>query len=142
MKLNIKALAEQGLSERNIQHRLRRAGDMTTTISQIRAEMANAETEAETDAEPSQRVKRAGVKGISLVNVRISDKKPNETIKAKLYKLPKDKAFPVAALAKEWVASESNVRSKARELNCVRYVEVAPGDWVLCVLHPETAETL
>ena len=82
------------------------------------------------------------VKGISLVNIRVSHKKPNEGLKAKIYALRKGQGYPVAELAKEWCLSADTIKANATRLDCHRYVELSPGEWVSCVLHPETAATI
>ncbi|MFZ4600519.1 MAG: hypothetical protein ACOYNN_17900 [Terrimicrobiaceae bacterium] len=80
-----------------------------------------------------------GLRGISLTNVRLSDKKPSEGLKAKIYGLQKGRGFPMEELAREWCVSAGTLRSHARQYDCMKYVEVATGEWVACVLHPDTA---
>jgi hypothetical protein len=89
-------------------------------------------------------VKPSSVRGISLVgDVRVSDHKPNDSIKRMLYGLKRGMAFPVEQMAAQWGVSSENIRKKARELECLKYVEVSPADgWVHCVMHPDTAEDL
>jgi len=82
---------------------------------------------------------KTGVQAISLQNLRIADKKPNEGLKARIYGLRKGQGYPVDALASEWVVSEDTVRTQAKRLDCLRFVEVSPGEWVQCVLNPDTA---
>lgn len=78
--------------------------------------------------------------GILLSNARMSDHKPADTVKRLLYQLKKGRGFPLDKLAGEWNISIDKVRREARRFDCMKYVEVEPGNWVLCVLHPETAE--
>jgi len=82
------------------------------------------------------------VKGISLLNIRVSHKKPNEGLKAQIYALRKGQGYPIADLAQEWCISADTIKANATRLDCHRYVEVSPGEWVSCVLHPETAATI
>lgn len=83
------------------------------------------------------------VKGIAVgATTRISDKKPNEGVKARFFKLQKGRAFPVADLSEEWMVSRDTIVSHGRRLDSIKYVEVSPGDWVQCALHPDTAAQL
>ena len=85
--------------------------------------------------------KDLSIKGINLTNVRVSHKKPNEGLKAKFYQLQKGKGYPLDALSREWCATEDTIRNQAKRLDCIKYVEVNPGEWVACILHPDTATT-
>ena len=78
--------------------------------------------------------------GISLAGVRTATQRPagSET-KARIYGLPKGKAFPLATLSAQWAVSEDTIRSHAKKYDAFRYVEATPGRWVACVLHPDTA---
>jgi hypothetical protein len=78
---------------------------------------------------------------ISLKDVRVSDNRPQQDqVKRRIYGLKRGAAFPVDALAEEWGVSDDSLRKNARKLECLKYVEVKPFDWVLCVMNPETAE--
>lgn len=76
---------------------------------------------------------------IGLAGVRVAMKKPNEGMKAKIFQLKRGRGFPVDALAAEWFASPDTIITHARRLDALRYVEVNPGEWVQCVMHPDTA---
>lgn len=76
---------------------------------------------------------------IGLSGVRVAMKKPNEGMKAKIFQLKRGRGFPVDALAAEWFASPDTIITHARRLDALRYVEVNPGEWVQCVMHPDTA---
>jgi hypothetical protein len=91
------------------------------------------------DPPPVLRSLKTGVQAISLQNLRIADKRPNEGLKARIYALRKGQGYPVTALAEEWVTSEDTVRAQAKRLDCLRFVELSPGEWVQCVLNPDTA---
>jgi hypothetical protein len=73
-------------------------------------------------------------------NVRVSDRKPQDAVKAKIYTLRKGQGHPVDELAQEWCVGSETIRNHARNLGCLKYVEESPGQWVLCVLHPDTAK--
>lgn len=76
---------------------------------------------------------------IGLAGVRVAMKKPNEGMKARIFQLKRGRGFPVDALAAEWFASPDTIITHARRLDALRYVEINPGEWVQCVMHPETA---
>lgn len=87
-----------------------------------------------TETEPRARA-------ISLADIRVSDVRPQQDqIKRRLCGLKRGVAFPVEALAEEWGVSEENLRKNARKMECLKYVEVRPFDWVHCVMNPDTAE--
>jgi hypothetical protein len=79
------------------------------------------------------------VRAFSLGGLRVSDRKPNEGLKAKFFKLRKGAGYPVNDLADEWGVSAETVRNYGRRLNCLLYVEVEPGEWVHCAAHPDSA---
>jgi hypothetical protein len=81
------------------------------------------------------------VPGIALHSTRVMDNRPQQDkIKRMLYQLKRGTGYPVEAIAEEWGVSEDSLRKNAKRLEALKYVEVSPGEWVLCVMHPETAE--
>lgn len=97
---------------------------------------------ASDDISSDEKSSKAGsARGINLSNVRVADRKPNEGLKARFYALQKGKGYPVDALALEWCFSEDTIRNQAKRLGCLKYVEVDPGQWVACILHPDTASS-
>ena len=109
-------------------------------IAEIRATLATMEgKEPEAVREPAS---KTALCGINLVNVRVFDRKPNDGLKAKIYGLKKGKGYQVEDLAEEWRVSSETLRNHAKRLDSLKYVEIAPGEWVQCVLHPETATAL
>jgi len=88
--------------------------------------------------EPATPAKDIG--GIRLSeSVRVRASKPSEGIKKKLFALKRGVGYPVSDLADNWGCSPDTLKSHARRHDALRYVEVGPGDWVHCVMHPETA---
>jgi len=91
--------------------------------------------------EPKER--QSGVTGgISLSGVRVSNRKPNDSVRRLLYQLRKGMAYPVAALSETWNVGVDTIRQHAKRVNALKYVEVSPGEWVACAMHPDTAEEL
>lgn len=83
---------------------------------------------------------RTDIGGIRLnETVRIRLIKPSEGVKRRLFGLKTGVGYPVDDLAEGWGCSPATLRAHARRHDALRYVEVGPGDWVHCVMHPETA---
>ena len=116
---------------------MNRAGPMIP-MDTIRAALAKAEKDGMVPL-PTQQEQKDAVRGINLSNVRVFDRKPNEGLKAKFYKLQKGKGFPLELLSNEWGVTEDTIKNQAKRLDCLKYVEVNPGDWIACILHPDTA---
>ena len=78
--------------------------------------------------------------GISLRGVRISAQKPamSEGVKKKIYELKKGMGHPLEMLSIKWQVSEDTIRKHAKRCDAFRYVERGPGDWVACVVHPDS----
>jgi len=77
--------------------------------------------------------------GISLKGVRMLDKKPADSVKRLIYTLKRGMGYPLDMLSEKWGISPDTIRSHARRFEALKYVETAPGQWVPCVLHPDTA---
>lgn len=107
------------------------------SMATIRATLAKL---ADTDILPDPKETKS--KGIALAGFRVSSRKPNDGLKAQIYGLRKGHGYPVNELAKQWCVSEDSLRAQARRFECLKYVEITPGNWTPCVLHPETAETI
>jgi len=89
------------------------------------------------------RVQPAAAKGgggMPIGGKRVALRKPAESAKNHLLKLPKDRAYPVEELSERLCLSTETIRKHAKELDAIRYVEQAPGEWVPCILNPETAK--
>jgi len=94
------------------------------------------------NAKASKQSQPSAKGGISLRGVNVSSNRPTDTVRPKLYQLPKGHGFPIDELSRNWGVSVDTLKKHARPLNCVQYVEVDPGQWVQCVIHPETAKEL
>jgi hypothetical protein len=114
-------------------------------MAEIRATLAeiNGEPQPAAKAQPAQATaNKPTVRGIVLANLRVSDRKPQEGLKAQLYSLKRDRAYPLTELADDWCVSVETLRMHAKRLDCLKYVETQPGQWVMCALHPDTAASL
>jgi transposase-like protein len=59
-------------------------------------------------------------------------------MKARLYALRKGMGYKVESLSKEWGISADTIRKHAKDHRALVYVEATPGEYVACVVHPET----
>lgn len=92
-------------------------------------------------AAPAAPTPRAPVAGmISLTDKRVLDVKPADTVKRLLYGLKRGVGYPVDMLVDMWGFSRENICRHAKRESALKYVETSPGEWVHCVMHPDTAE--
>lgn len=78
--------------------------------------------------------------GVCLRNKRVLSRKPAETASKFIKRLPKQKGFSPLELSQEWGIAEDTIRRHARDLGCLRFVEIEEDEWQQLVLHPETAK--
>lgn len=71
--------------------------------------------------------------------VRVSDRKPSDSVKRLLYGLKRGMGYPIEALSHEWNISSETIRKHAMRFEAMKYVEISPGEWTACVMHPDTA---
>lgn len=77
--------------------------------------------------------------GIFLARLRVTAQRPAETAGLRIQRLPHGQGFEPKVLAAEWGFSEDNIRKHAKDLKCLKYAEITPGNWVQLVMNPETA---
>ena len=77
--------------------------------------------------------------GIVLGDLRVTAQRPAETAALRIKRLPHGQGFEPRVLAADWGCSEENVRKHAKDLKCLKYAELKPGEWVQLVVNPETA---
>lgn len=79
--------------------------------------------------------------GISLSPAtRICGRRPPITVRSKFFTLPKNRAFKIADLARQWGFSAETVKRHAKDEGCFAYIDVSGhDDFEECVMHPETA---
>lgn len=80
------------------------------------------------------------VGGIALENRAIFTQRPQDRAKGLIYSVARGRGFPVKELSAQWGMSEETIIAHAKRFDCFRYVEVEPGRYVPCVLHPDTAQ--
>ena len=111
-------------------------------VADVRGSMgggtADAAPEASNVAEPNNSAKTV-TGGIALGSLNVYTQRPQNRVKGLIHKLKKGRGYPACELSTAWGISEDTIRNHAKRLHCWRYVEVTPGDYVGCVLHPDTA---
>jgi transposase-like protein len=76
-------------------------------------------------------------KAFDLTKLRTATKKPVESVKSKLYQLPRGKGYPLADAAREWGVNQDTLRRHAKDIGAFLYAEVAPEQWVEVVTYPQ-----
>jgi hypothetical protein len=89
-------------------------------------------------AGPAPSAPKAG--GIPIHGKSVATARPADRYKRLFHCLARGMAYPTSTLAEEWHTAEDTVRQHARRHGALRYVELAPGEWEPCALHPETAK--
>lgn len=80
-----------------------------------------------------------GLDGLPLPAGRVLSAKPQNRMRELFHTLPRDKGFPVLDLAEEWGVTEDTLAKHARRHGVLRYVPV-DGEYIRCILHPDTAK--
>jgi hypothetical protein len=88
---------------------------------------------------PATLPEHLGMKTIALSTCRVSEVKPREGLKAKFFRLKRNTGYPIQELADEWGCTADTLRRDAKRLDAILYVEISPGEWAQCVVHPDTA---
>jgi len=112
--------------------------NMNSTVSaafvqQVRESMKGQITPTATESSAT------GVKGISLQSKRVITHRPVETAAKHIKRLPKGRGFNPKDLAIEWGMSEETVKKYARDMKCIKFVEISEDEWVPMIMNPETA---
>jgi hypothetical protein len=78
--------------------------------------------------------------GVKLTGKRVLSRRPTETAAKFIKRLEANKGFDPAQLSIEWGIGEETIRRYAREMGCLKFVEVEEDEWKQLVLSPETAK--
>jgi len=76
--------------------------------------------------------------GVELKGLRVLPRKPADSAAGFIKRLPVGRGFEPRVLAAEWGMSEDTIRRHAKEMKCLKFVEVN-DEWVPMVMHPDTA---
>lgn len=77
--------------------------------------------------------------GVALGKLRVLPRKPAESAAVHIRKLPTGRGFEPRQLAEQWGMSEDTVRRHAKDLKCLKFVEVSQDEWVALIMNPLTA---
>lgn len=77
--------------------------------------------------------------GIRLSGKRVLSRRPTETAAKYIKRLPENKGFDPKELSLEWGMAEETVKKHARDMGCLKFVEVEEDEWKSLVLSPATA---
>lgn len=77
--------------------------------------------------------------GFRLGACKVTNRKPADSAARYIRLLPGGKGFAPNQLASEWNLSEDTIRKHAKELGCLKFVEISPAEWIQLVLNPTTA---
>lgn len=81
------------------------------------------------------------VSGVKLSNLRVLNRRPAESAAKFIKRLPKGRGYCPKDLSHEWGMSEETIKKHARDMNCLKFVEVSEDEWKTLVMSPETAAT-
>jgi hypothetical protein len=107
------------------------AGD----VAAVREGMTGTTHHGEPNPEPKQSLSG----GFSLASRRVLSRRPAESAAKFIKRLPNGKGYPPRDLAAQWGMSEETIRRHARDLGCLKFVEIAEDDWQPLIMNPETA---
>ena len=85
-------------------------------------------------------IKAVNMSGLSLKGKKVLPRKPAESASKFIRKLALGRGFDIRELSKEWGVGEDAIRRHAKELGCLKYVEIELDEWVPVVMNPETAK--
>jgi hypothetical protein len=80
-----------------------------------------------------------GVSGVALSRRRVLSRRPAESAAKFIKRLPNGRAFHLRDLSTQWGMSEETIRRHARDMSCLKFVEVTEDEWHPMVMAPETA---
>jgi hypothetical protein len=79
--------------------------------------------------------------GVDLRGLKVMQRRPAESAATHIKKLALGRGFELPALASKWGIAEETIRRHAKDLKCLKFVEV-DNEWIPMVLNPITAESL
>lgn len=79
--------------------------------------------------------------GFKLSNLRVLSRKPAESAAKFIKRLPKGRGFCPKDLSQEWGMSEDTIKRHAKDMNCLKFVEILEDEWKSLIMSPETAAT-
>jgi DNA-binding CsgD family transcriptional regulator len=71
---------------------------------------------------------------------RVVSRRPAESAAKYIKRLPTGQGFDPKKLSQEWGMGEETIRKHARDMGCLKYVEISEDEWIALVMNPETAK--
>ncbi len=109
------------------------AKNLNLTVGEVAAVRAGSSTATAT---PPKHATPLG--GVALKGLKVLPRKPADSASGFIKRLPAGRGFEPRVLAAEWGISEETIRRHAKDMKCLKFVEVN-DEWVPMVLSPETA---
>ena len=81
---------------------------------------------------------RGGLGGFSLKGLRTASKKPQNSTRALLYTLDKDKGYVVDDLCREWCVQPETLIKHAKSVGAFVYAEISRENWVPVITYPKS----
>ena len=78
--------------------------------------------------------------GLPLRGLKVLPRKPAESASKFIRKLALGRGFDVRELSKEWGIGEDTIRRHAKDMGCLKYVEIETDEWIPVIMNPETAK--
>lgn len=82
----------------------------------------------------------SGLGGVSLKGLKVLPRKPAESASKFIRRLTIGRGFDIRQLSKEWGIGEDTIRRHAKDMGCLKYVEVETDEWTPVIMNPETAK--
>lgn len=82
----------------------------------------------------------SGLGGVSLRGLKVLPRKPAESASKFIRRLTPGRGFDIRQLSKEWGIGEDTIRRHAKDMGCLKYVEVETDEWLPVIMNPETAK--
>lgn len=113
-------------------------GLRVSDVAAARGTPARPAAKKEAKPEKVKQVSAVTCDGVELKGLRVLPRKPADTAAGFIKRLPAGRGFEPRVLAGEWGMSEDTIRRHAKELKCLKFVEV-DGEWLPMVMSPDTA---
>ena len=81
-----------------------------------------------------------GTGGVNLRGLKVLPRKPAESTSKFIRRLALGRGFEIKDLSKEWGIGEDTIRRHAKDIGCLKYVEIEQDEWISVIMNPETAK--
>lgn len=81
-----------------------------------------------------------GTGGVNLRGLKVLPRKPAESASKFIRRLAPGRGFEIKDLSKEWGIGEDTIRRHAKDMGCLKYVEIEQDEWISVIMNPETAK--